>query len=342
MSNTSTEAAPLQHAARHGLVAESRTLTLGGDDARRAVQLARSDRLSGLLAQAIDAGSLETDETTRRTIVRTWHEQLRACVVLEALVVRTSQLLTESGVDHRLTKGAAVAHLDYDDPSTRPFGDVDMVVHPDHWQRAITLLTEADYRRPAVPLPGGYDDRYGKGATLTSPDRLELDLHRRFAIGRFGVTSHLADVFEQTELLELGGVAVPVLAAPDRLLHACHHAVLGGRPRLRAFRDIAQLLLGTGADWESTFVRAESWRADVVVARAIVETWRRLGLVSEHPALEHARSIKVSRRDAWAIRQFAEPTSFRRQALTTIIGLPPRRIPGYLATMTKAVRRRQR
>lgn len=342
MSSGSTEAAPLQLAARHGLVAEPRTLTLEGDDARRALQLARSDRLSGLLAQAIDAGTLETDADTHRAIVRTWHEQLRAGVVLEALIVRASRLLTESGVDHRLTKGAAVAHLDYDDPSSRPFGDVDLVVHPDHWNRALAVLTESGYRRQAAPLPGNYDERYGKGATLTSPERLELDLHRRFAIGRFGVTSQVANVFEHTDVVELGGVKVPVLAAPDRLLHACYHAVLGGRPRLRAFRDIAQLLLVTETEWESTFERAGSWRADAVAATGIVETWRRLGLATEHPALAHARSIDVSRRDSWAIRQFAEPTSFRRQALTTIMGLPPGRIPDYLATMTKAVRRHQR
>lgn len=342
MSNASLEAPGIQVVARHGLVEESSPITLTPDEAALAIRLARSDRISGLLASAIDSGALVVDDAIADVATTVWREQLRASVVLEGLVVRTSTVFTEATIRHRLTKGAAVAHLDFGDPSLRPFGDVDLVVHPADWQAALDLLAGIGHHRPATPLPAGYDERYGKGATWYTDDGLSVDLHRRFAIGRFGVTSHTPDVFESRDAIVLAGVGIPTLTAPDRLVHACYHAVLGGRPRIRAFRDIAQLVLHTQVDWQAAFDRASSWRAEAVLARGIVGSWRRLGLTVEHPALDHARSVQISRRDAWALRQFQEPTSFRRQASTTALGVPTREIPVVMYTMAAGYRQRRR
>ena len=59
----------------------------------------------------------------------------------------------------------------------RTFGDIDLVIHPSDWSTAFGLLSANGYHREAPTLPGGYDDRYGKGATLTTVDGLEVDLH---------------------------------------------------------------------------------------------------------------------------------------------------------------------
>jgi hypothetical protein len=259
-----------------------------------------------------------------------WHDELVVCVRLEALAVRTGELLDEAGVRWRLTKGAALAHLDYPDPSIRTFGDVDIVVHPADWSDTFDGLRGAGYRREAATLPGGFDARYGKGATLTAPGGLEIDLHRRFAIGRFGVTSRMEAVFGSSAAVELGGRTLPVLDPVGRLLHACFHASLGGFRRLRAFRDVAQLLLVSGVDWEGTFAVARSWRAEPVVASAIAETWRRLELDVAHPAHEQALATPVSRGDEQVLRTFASAAPFRAQALTAVRGLRPYEVPRYL------------
>lgn len=292
--------------------------------------MARFDHITGLLAYAVADGHIVTGEAELRKIQASWWTELQACVLLEALIVRTARTLDIAGVDFRLTKGAAVAHLDYPDPSMRTFGDVDLVIHPSHWEGALEALTAEGCRRQSAPLPGHYDQRYGKGATLTTPEGLELDLHRRLAIGRFGIKSKMTDLFESTETIDLAGRQIPVLTPEHRLLHACYHATLGGFRRLRAFRDVAQLVLVTEADVTETYAIARRWKAEAVVTEAIRETWRRLDLDPTHPTYQSASERRISSGDARALKVFAEHQPFRRQALTAMGRLGPIQAPRYL------------
>src|SRR5205085_11883003 len=84
--------------------------------------------------------------------------------------------------------------------------------------------------------------------------------------------------------------ALPILDPSGRLLHACFHAALGGFRGLRAFRDVAQLILVTGADWETTFAVARRWRAEAVVVRAITESWERLDRKSTRLNSSHSQN----------------------------------------------------
>jgi hypothetical protein len=147
-------------------------------------------------------------------------------------------------------------------------------------------------------------------------------------------------VFASSASLELGGRTLPVLDPPGRLLHACFHAALGGFRRLRAFRDVAQLLLVTGVDWETTFAIARLWRAEAVVASAIEETWNRLELDVGHPAVDRAGSTRISRPDQRVLETFAREAPFRTQALTALRRLPPVDIPRYLWSLSGPKRRR--
>jgi len=125
------------------------------------------------------------------------------------------------------------------------------------------------------------------------------------------------------------------------LLHACFHAVLGGFRGLRAFRDVAQLLLVADVEWQPAFDIARSWRAEAVVASAIRESWARLGLRVDHPAHARARVTELSRRDRRVLQLFARRSSFRAQALTALRRLPPYEVPRYLWSLSRPKLRRQ-
>ena len=317
-------------AARFGLGVADPLVRLDPTDAQRVIGLAKFDHLTGFLAATVNEGAVAIEPEDRELLMTNWHEELLACVALESLAARTGQHLDRAGIEWRLTKGAALAHVDYADPSLRTFGDVDLIVHPDHWLGAVDVLTSLDYRREAAELHGDYDRRFGKGATFTSAAGLEIDLHRRYAIGRFGVTSHMADVFESPEHFSLAGVQIPTLNAEHRLLHACYHASLGGFRELRAFRDVAQLLLVTRADLDRTIAIARRWRAESVVASAIIDTWNRLNLDRNHYGFLAAQDIDVSSGDARALNVFQSEQPFRRQALTAVGRLRYFEIPLYL------------
>lgn len=321
-------------AARHGLGVAEKALDALAVEWDRLLELARFDHLTGFLGDAVLDGIVQIPPDHAESLQKNWRAELLSCVALEAMIIRSSRVLGDADVPIRLTKGAALAHLDYPDPSVRTFGDVDLIIHPDHWQRALEALSVAGYERQEEEPGVGYDERFGKGATLRSRAGFELDLHRRLAIGRFGVSSKMGDLFERSEPFKLGGDSINALIGPHRLLHGCYHASLGGFRRLRAFRDVAQLILVTGVDWSATFEISRAWRAEPVVAAAVLETWHRLQLDPAHPAVERAVSTAFSRADQKALEVFASERPFSEKALTTLGRLSLRERVRFLAMLT--------
>jgi hypothetical protein len=327
-----SEVAALRAAARSGLVYHvGPPVSIADELAATVIARSRFDRTWGFLVAAIDEGAVETDGETYASLVDEWHNALTGVTMVEALAVRTARQLDDAGVRWRLTKGAALAHLDYPDQvECRLFGDADLVIHTDDWSDALEVLLSSGHTRPSPELRSGWDTRFGKGATIVDENEFEIDLHLRYAIGRFGVLAQMGDVFERSDSIDLAGREIPTLAGPDRLLHACYHLVLGGFSELRVARDVAQLLLVSEVDWEETVATAERWGVEAVVAYGVTLAWERLDLEVDHPALAWAASHPVRRRDARAIEVFSSNRPFRDQALTAVGALPVRSIPSYL------------
>lgn len=331
-------------AARHGLPGVDQCpVELSSEEPESVVPAAALDGLTGFLSGAIGDGVVTTGDELAAEALVAWRRALVGTVRVEAHLVGVAALLDAAGVRWRLTKGAAIAHLDYPEQlSSRTFGDVDLIIHPDDWTTVLEALGAAGYRRPAPELRRGFDVRFGKGATLVGEDDLEVDLHLRFAIGRFGVRSRMEDLFARGDDLVVGGRDVPALDGPDRLLHACHHLALGGFSGLRVARDVAQLLLVSQVDWERTVATAERWGVEAVVARAVEASWERLGLEVDHPALAWARGCPIGRGDRRALEVFETERPFRDQALTAVPALQLRDLPSLLLAATTRARGRRR
>jgi hypothetical protein len=320
---------------RHGLPGvEQAPIDLVTDDPEAVAVAVAMDGLAGFLATAIDDGLVRADDAVASQVLVAWRHALVNTVRVEAHAVRIAAALDDAVVRWRLTKGAAIAHLDYPHQlSARTFGDVDVIVHPADWATTLDVLGAIGYRRPAPELRPGFDRRFGKGATLVDDRELEVDLHLRFAIGRFGVRSRMEELFDRADRVEVGGRRLPTLDGPDRLLHACHHLVLGGFSGLRAARDVAQLLLSSDVDWHRTVGTATRWSVAPVVARGFTRAWERLDLGVAHPAVDWAHGLSVGRADRTALDVFEQERPFREQALTAVPALPARAVPRYLLAL---------
>lgn len=137
-------------------------------------------------------------------------------------------------------------------------------------------------------------------------------------------------MFERSDQIELAGLTIPILAGADRLLHGCHHLVLGGFSALRVERDVAQHVLVADVHWEAAVITAQRWRVDAVVARGITQAWERLDLRIDHPAHHWATGHAISRRDSRTIEVFTTERPFRSRALTAIPELAWHRVPSYV------------
>src|SRR5439155_21028305 len=94
----------------------------------------------------------------------------------------------------------------------------------------------------------------------------------------------------------VGGHELDSLAMPQQFLHACYAAAIGDwPPRLGALRDVAQLLRYAQPELDDVIEMARHWRAEFLVARAVIDTWRALAVADRPPIVDWAYAYRPSR-----------------------------------------------
>jgi hypothetical protein len=285
---------------------------------------ARTHRVIGLLGAATADGSLPATDTQRGE-ARAGHRaaQLRV-LALEREMIAVVELLSGEGIGCRILKGSAVAHLDYEDPSLRSFIDLDVLVRADDIDRAAAVLAAAGFVRTLAEPRPGFDRRFDKGMTLIPPAGYELDLHRTFVLGPFGVLMDLDQLWDEGQEFGIGGRPIRALSRANRFMHACYHAALGDWPlRLGTLRDVAEMLRTLDGEVDSIRRLAASWGAEAVVAAAVADSGRLLGIAPTGKLSRWAEQHVPNRREeAWlALHTHADKT-FAAQALATLRVLP--------------------
>jgi hypothetical protein len=283
-----------------------------------------SERSTGLLVDSIRRGTILASDEQAEIAETSHREALIRCLRLEALLLDAVGQLEMAGVEARVLKGSATAHLDYPDPVLRTFIDVDLLVRSDNFDTASTVLVDAGFVRPVPEIRPGFDRRFGKGCTLRSPSGFEVDLHRTLTVGPFGLTVGLEDLWSESTPLQLGGRTLQALGREERLLHACYHSVLGDlRPRLVPRRDIAQLVLDPDIDAARVRALAEGWQAEAVIALGIRRAWEVLQLADETALTAWARRYEPDPRTMRTIANYqASHARYATQSWASLRALP--------------------
>jgi hypothetical protein len=160
--------------------------------------------------------------------------QLHA-VRCEQVLLEVLSVLDEVGVDHRVLKGLATAHLDYLSPEIRQIGDVDLLVQPDAHSVVIRLLEQRGYLHITGGDPGSFE--LYKSNYLIAPNGVELDLHHRlFRHGR-----RHDDAWKDPEAGRIGNRDFRALPRHWRLLHASIHSRTSTGPARHASGVVDQI-----------------------------------------------------------------------------------------------------
>ena len=321
----STDVRPVAHAvAAYGLPGTTTELPRGpmADDAWAAlIGTARAQRMSGHLAHAIARRDLAVTETQLEEAQDSHLREMSLALLLERTLLEVVDLFEHLRIPYRVLKGSAVAHLDYADPSLRSFGDIDLLVPSSQFDSAVDGLSSAGHRRRFPQPRPGFDRRFGKGTSFSDADDTEVDLHRTFVLGPYGLSIHLEELWSSSSTFVLAAHTIHALRPEHRLLNACYHAVLGNTPpRLVPLRDVAELLIAGDVDIDEVRRLAATWRAEAVVALAVRSAWDTF-------ALADATALSF-----WAYRY--EPEPWEERALSVY----QRPDAGYAARSLAAVR----
>jgi hypothetical protein len=151
----------------------------------------------------------------------------------------------------------------------------------------------------------------------------EIDVHRTFVAGPFGIALDAPSLFAESQTFSLGGQEILALSLVAQFLHACYHAALGARePTIVASRDVAEMLLVNDIDHQAAVEWAGSWNGRAVVKRAVLAAWSQLQLDVPHPLLDWARTYVPSRFEQRALLAYvSERRSYTTQALAGLVAV---------------------
>ncbi|MGH3834138.1 MAG: nucleotidyltransferase family protein [Pseudonocardiaceae bacterium] len=318
---------PLLAVAGYALPEASRVFPqepLGDESWASVLSAAHTHRVTGLLCAAIDGGALPATEAQVRQARAAHRSRTLRVLSLERELIAVVDLLAASAIETRVLKGTAVAHLDYSQPSIRSFIDLDILVRPADIDRAVQVLGAAGFIRTLAEPRPGFDRRFDKGMTLVSPARYELDLHRTFVLGPWGVAVDLDALWDCGQEFTVAGRSLRALSRANRFMHACYHAALGDWPlRLASLRDVAEMLRGADQDGEALIRLASDWGVGAVVAAAVADARRLLGIVTTDELSSWAERYVPSRREAARLALHTHPDkTFAAQALATLRVIP--------------------
>jgi hypothetical protein len=280
---------------------------------------AREQRILGHFLHAVDDGALPVTDAQRDEVLNAHVEAMATALLLDRRLVEVVGLLEGRDIDYRVLKGAAIATLDYPDPSLRSFGDVDLLVRAEQFDDAVAAL-EANGCRRQYPEPRpGFDRRFGKGTSFDGPDGYEVDLHRTFVAGPFAQFVDPAELFERTEAFVIGSSKLKALGREERMLHACFHAALGAAPpRLVPLRDVAQILLNGDLDFSLIEELCTRWRARVVLSHAIRATWATFELADVVPLSVWAHGYTPDADELRSMTSYTAGTDYTVQAFAAV------------------------
>ena len=244
-------------------------------DAEQLIAAAERERILGPVLIVLDSNALDVpDDVIERA--RSAHEEAMLwCMHVEHRMLDVKDWFDEAGgIDFRVVKGPAVAHLDDEDPSLRAFADLDLLIRGRDFDRAIAALEEHGAERRIPQRRPGFDRRFNKSVGLVCPDGVELDVHRTFTGGAHGFRIPVDRLFENPERFEVGGEE---FLAPDRVcraLHAAYHAMVGSPVApLRTLRDLAGYITSPDLTPELLAGEARRWRGEAVLYLAVTETF---------------------------------------------------------------------
>jgi hypothetical protein len=303
-----TSSSYLQQVAAYGLPYQHRTFPDSPLDQASWASLFRAvtaQRLAGFLQAAVEDGELPVTAEQAEQVAELHVRWCASALRLEHLLLQLAQTLESEGLEMVVLKGSAVAHLVYPDAAWRSFGDIDLLLRSEDFDRSIEVLSRSGYVRQTAQARPGFERRFGKGATLEGAGGEELDLHRNLVFGTFGFLIDLDELFRSAVSFELGDRTLRALGAETRLLHACYHTALGDpRPRFSSIRDVAQMLATGDHDPERVLALAHQWRAEAVVARAVDLCRTHLGVEVGGPIVDGVAGYVPTRRERRAIASY--------------------------------------
>jgi hypothetical protein len=288
---------------------------------RELLDAAKPEKLVGLLDQAVADGVVSVPEEVAVEIGEAAVAVAAWCLLVERHTLVVHDLLDVAGIEHRFLKGPTIAHRYEPHAGLRSFVDVDVLVRGDDIAAVVSTLEAHGHHRNQPEFRPGYDATWAKSVTMRASNGIEVDVHRVFASGPFGLRASPAPLWARgPATVVLGGSALPCLDPEATCVQACVHATTGTRTRLSTWRDVARLVLA--ADAAAVDRLASALGVGACVTRAAQRSWSVLSLVADEEVAQLLLRPISPREQGWLDLYVEKGDDFRALTLAGIRAVP--------------------
>ena len=212
------------------------------------------DRLTGLALPEIARGLPATaSQIAAVTKIHTVHTAFD--LLAEAVLRDVHAVLAANGIEWRILKGLATAHLWYEAPDQRHTADVDLLVHERDFWRAIEVLGAVWPR--AIVFRSVSSQQAANQATFVHETGIEIDLHRW--VTGFLPAFRLPESawWEHPQPLRLWWGEASAMSADLMAFHVLLH-LTSGTVRLTTVADLLRAFARDDIDWNRVRGLADS------------------------------------------------------------------------------------
>lgn len=218
-------------------------------------------------------------------------------------LVRAIEELARAGVPAIALKGPVLSAAAYGDPTLRTFSDLDVLVRPEHLERAMHALHTLGYT-PRVAADAGYARhslRARHHLSVHHPESgIVIELHWRLVRARLGLQLAVEEVFGRAETVSLLDRDFSSLAPVDQFLYMTVQAGKDGWARLERLRCLAEIVTQhPELDWSGVVRRAEERGSLKRTHVAILLTASDLGVLWDEQVLRESladrRAVRLAR-----------------------------------------------
>jgi hypothetical protein len=221
---------------------------------------------------------------------------------------RIAETFHSAGVPLMALKGAALNLLLYPRLDARRMDDLDLLVHPNDLDKAVSLLRELGAQSGEPLVRENFCPRFHYEVDWVMGDifPVKIDLHvRPFRPLRYARIIPDDELWNRARQVPVGKAIVFVPSAEDMLIHLAAHSAIHGNSREMWLRDIKlwadahRLTL----DWNRLLGRAVDWRLALPVAVGFDAAMRTFGRVCPDEVMRQLDNAPTNWRDRLVLWQ---------------------------------------
>ncbi|MFP4059901.1 MAG: nucleotidyltransferase family protein [Bacteroidales bacterium] len=176
-------------------------------------------------------------------------------------LIHLTRLFREASIPLIVLKGPALSMILYEEVTHREFRDLDLLIGPNHLNRALELLYNRGYvseLQDVSDFQWKYYMRNFQEILLTHPgSKSQVELHWRLFGNYLLFEEDLPGLINRPSFVKIGEDAIPTLKGAELAIYLLVHGSLHMWYRLFWLKDVSVLLSGfKPEEWEELYARA--------------------------------------------------------------------------------------